>query len=111
MGRTVCDFAERGALHKLHYGSGLPVFRGEFRQRGYGLGGVLGNLARFVLPALKPLGKALLRKGVRTTAAIASDVISGKRSFKSAARKRVSDALSDAAKIKRVKRRKKDIFA
>ena len=50
--------------HKTHYGSGMPVFQGDIRQDGYGLGALL---MRFAAPLLKPIvrtvGKDLITGG------------------------------------------------
>ena len=55
--------------HTLHYGSGLPVFRGELYQQGYGLGGLLSGLFRAAIPFFKPLAKAatpFLKRSAKT---------------------------------------------
>ena len=57
-------------------GGGLPVFIGN-RQRGQGLGNLLGGIARMVVPVLKRGGKALLKEGLRTGVGILGDVVGG----------------------------------
>lgn len=57
MGRTQYDPVLCRANHNLHYGSGFPVFRGEIRQDGYGLGGIFSGLARGMMSAAKPIAK------------------------------------------------------
>ena len=51
-----------------YVGAGFPIFSGSRRQRG---GGVLGSLARLVLPAVKSVGKALVPQVV----GLAGDVV------------------------------------
>ena len=41
MGRVPYNPEACARTHMMHYGSGLPVFRGEFRQYGHGLGSLL----------------------------------------------------------------------
>ena len=73
----------------------MDYFRGAATQRGYGLAGILGSIARSVLPivsrvgrqALKTVGKTALRTGTR----IAKDVLSG-GDIKSSASKRSRQA-------------------
>ena len=57
-------------------GGGLPVFIGN-RQRGQGLGNLLGGIARMVVPVLKRGGKALLKEGLRAGVGILGDVVGG----------------------------------
>ena len=52
-------------------GGGFPVFAGSRRQRG---GGIFGSLAKMVLPALKTVGKSVLRSAAREATGLASDV-------------------------------------
>jgi hypothetical protein len=107
MGRVQIDPEKCKEIHHVHYGSGLPVFKGEFRQQGYGLGGLLSGLARTVLPIIAPIAKSLaktvLSTGLDTGRRIASDVISGKDTLKSSAKKRISAAIDP-------RKRKHDIF-
>jgi len=76
-----------------HYqtGSGLPHYRGQLYQKGYGLGGFFRNLFRSAMPlftkGLKTVGKEALRTGTL----IASNVLSGEN-FKSAAKQRTKEA-------------------
>ena len=52
-------------------GSGFPVFAGTRRQRG---GGILGALAKTVLPVLKSTGKRLLKRAGSEALGLAHDV-------------------------------------
>jgi hypothetical protein len=108
MGRVPYDAERCAKSHHLHYGSGLPVFRGEFRQYGSGLASLLARAARTVLPVLAPIAKSLAKTALNTGGLIMSDVISGKDNFKSSAKKRVSKAITD--KLKRKRKHQSDIF-
>ena len=68
-------------------GGGLPVFIGN-RQRGQGLGNLLGGIARMVVPVLKRGGKALLKEGLRTGVGILGDVVGGE-GIKASAKRRL----------------------
>lgn len=70
-------------LHQA--GTGLPVFVGARSQRGHGL---LGGLARMMIPLIKRGGRSLLKHGVQTGAEILGDVLSG-QNLKTAAQRRV----------------------
>ena len=97
-------------------GGALPYFAGAQYQRGHGLGSLFGSLLRSAMPLIKrgavALGKGALKTGVR----IAGDVLSG-QNIKTAAKRRVTDAvLNPGKRIKRsaakvtvtaVKRRRK----
>lgn len=115
MGRVPVDYTRCAKTHKLHYGSGLPVFRGEYRHSGYGLGNLLSGLAKSVIPVLAPLGKSLAKNMLKVGAHVASDVLSGKDDFKSSAKKRISGAIDKELRSKKPtsKRRKlnQDIFS
>ena len=76
-------------------GSGFPVFSGSRRQRG---GGILGSIAKSVLPALKSAGKAVgkraMRQAVGFASDVAGDVLAGKniaQSLKSRGKSRMLD--------------------
>lgn len=120
MGRIKCDKERCAKAHRLHYGSGLPVFKGETHQMGYGLGSLLSGLARTVLPVIAPIAKRLGKTALETGSHILGDVISGRDNIKSSARKRIADAIEDhfepdkkrlkkSRKIRHNKRRR-DIF-
>ncbi len=114
MGRVPSDYGRCAKTHRLHYGSGLDVFRGEYRQNGYGLGSLLSGLARSVIPVLTPIAKSLAKTTLETGANIASDVISGRDTLKSAARKRISGAIDTQLGLKKKTKKKKpqnDIFS
>ena len=105
--------------HRLHYGSGLPVFRGDLRQEGYGLGGILGGLFRQAIPILKPVMKTIGKAALRTGGRVLSDVVRGKKPIKDAMKDRfletvdeaigdnVDDDDDDDASRSRVRRRKR----
>ena len=113
MGRVKNNPEQCKHSHYLHYGSGMPVFKGETRQIGYGLGSILGGLARTVLPVLKPVAKNLVKSALKTPARILGDVITGRNSIKTSTRKRVAQALKESIDERsrteqpRTKRRKK----
>lgn len=117
MGRVHYDPVSCAKSHRLHYGSGMPVFRGEIRHTGYGIGGLLSGLARTVLPILTPIFKNVAKTAIRSGGQILSDVVSGKESFKSSAKKRIADAIDDHLSRPRPRRRRrggtkqKDVFA
>lgn len=96
MGRIPYDPVECAKTHKIHYGSGLPVFRGEFRQQGgYGLGNLFAGLARQALPILAPIAKNVARTAIKTGGRIFTDVLTGQDSLKSSAKKRIAQAVSN----------------
>lgn len=120
MGRVKCDPDACARTHKLHYGTGMPVFKGEIRHTGYGLGSLLSGLARTVLPVISPIAKTLAKSALRTGGHILSDVVSGRESLKSSARKRIADTIeehvnpSSSKKRRRKKNKEKisnDIFS
>ena len=68
-------------------GQTLPVYSGIGVQAGHGLGNLLGAAFRLLSPAIKSVGKAVLRQGVATGSNILSDVIEG-QTLKQAAKRR-----------------------
>ena len=87
-------------------GGALPYFAGAQYQRGHGLGSLFGSLLRSAMPLIKrgavALGKGALKTGVR----IAGGVLSG-QNIKTAAKRRVTDALLSGLRVppgKRIKR-------
>lgn len=90
----------------MHYGSGMPVFRGEFRQRGYGLSNLLASMARTVLPVLQPVLKSFAKSALKTGGKVAADVLSGRDTLKSSARKRIASEIESRVS----KRKRNDIF-
>lgn len=104
-------------------GGDFPVYVGRYKQRGHGLGNVIGSLFRRILPYLKSFAPVALRTGAN----IVDDVAGGK-TWKDAAFDRVPETISRFAfgranqsgsgvrrkrRIKRatVKRAKRDIFS
>ena len=65
--RTLC--AEN---HMTHYGSGLPVFQGDIRQDGYGLGALL---MRFAGPLLRPIVQSVGKNLISSGGKILSNVV------------------------------------
>jgi len=76
MKRPYCCEASRD-MYRQYYanqqvGRGMPVYSGALRQKGHGLGNVIGGLFRHILPFLG-------RAAVSTGSNIVGDLISGKR--------------------------------
>jgi hypothetical protein len=106
----------------------FPVYIGSARQRGHGLGNIIGSLLRRILPILKSFAPHVLRSGAN----IVDDVKSGK-TWKEAVFKRVPETVraftqgqtGDGARRRRkisrkrkrttkrksTKKRKRDIFS
>ena len=87
-------------------GGSLPYFAGAQYQRGHGLGSLFGGLLRSVMPLLKRGAVALGRGALKTGVRIADDVLSG-QNIKTAAKRRVTDAVLSGLRAppgKRIKR-------
>lgn len=95
MVRVKCDLERCAHAHRLHYGNGMPVFRGDIKHVGYGIGGLLSGLARSVLPVIAPIAKNLGKSVLRTGGHILSDVLRGQETLQSSARKRIAKAIDD----------------
>ena len=108
MGRVRVDRDSCAHNHSLHYGSGLPVFKGDIRQDGFGLGAILGGLLRQAVPVLKPMVKSIAKTALKTGGRVLSDVVSQRKPFKEAVKDRfletVDNALLDNKKSRRKKR-------
>lgn len=86
-----------------HYGGGLPTFRGEVVQEGYGLGNIISGFFRSLIPLASkhvvPLikrsagavGKSLLRSGAN----VMKDVILEKKDPKSSLKRHAKTSLED----------------
>lgn len=72
-------------------GRGLPVFTGYHHQRGHGLGGILGRLARSALPFLKSAAKTLGKQALYTGTEIMNDALQGEH-IKTSAKRRLGQA-------------------
>ncbi|PIK33587.1 hypothetical protein BSL78_29602 [Apostichopus japonicus] len=72
-------------------GRGLPVFTGYHHQRGHGLGGILGRLARSALPFLKSGAKTLGKQALYTGTEIMNDALQGEH-IKTSAKRRLGQA-------------------
>ena len=86
-----CNQAKCGlgnsATYATHYTRqiGGGFYSGVKRQQGYGLGGLLAKLGRFVLPILKPVAKSIGRQALKSGAQMAGDILEGqnpKQAFK-----------------------------
>jgi hypothetical protein len=74
-------------------GSGdLPVYIGRYKQRGHGLGDILGNLFRRILPYFKTFAPVAMRTGAN----IVEDVSRGK-SWKDSTMDRIPETISRIA--------------
>ena len=71
-------------------GEGLPVFAGGNVQRGHGIGSLLGNAVRLISPAIKSVGKSVLREGLAQGANILGDVLGG-QSLKRSTKRRLKE--------------------
>lgn len=101
MGKVKVDRKRCGHSHYLHYGSGLPVFRGDAHQHGYGIGNIISGLFRQALPVIAPVLKAgaktLAKTAFTTGRNVLSDVISDRHTFKDSLKRRVGEALDLSA--------------
>ena len=87
-------------------GGALPYFAGAQYQRGHGLGSLFGGLLRSAMPLIKRGAVALGKGALKTFVLIAGDVLSG-QNIKTAAKRRVTDALLTGLRpphCKRIKR-------
>lgn len=73
-------------------GGDFPVYVGRYRQRGHGLGNIIGSLFRRILPYLKSFAPIALRTGAN----IVEDVSRGK-TWKDSAMERVPETISRVA--------------
>jgi len=76
MKRPYCCEASRD-MYRQYYvnqqvGRGMPIYSGALRQKGHGLGNVIGGLLRHILPFL---GRAALSTGTN----VVGDLISGRK--------------------------------
>jgi len=78
--------------HQQKGGGDIPVYVGRYRQRGHGLGNILGSLFSRILPLLKSFAPIALRTGAN----IVEDVMKGK-SWKDSAMDRVPETISRVA--------------
>ena len=58
-------------------GGGGPFYSGKARQQGYGIGGLLAKLGRFIVPIFKPMAKSIGKQVLRSGVRFATDVIDG----------------------------------
>ena len=64
---------------------GGSFYAGVKRQQGYGLGGLLAKLGRYVVPLLKPIAKSVGKQAIRSGISLAGDILEGhnpKEAFK-----------------------------
>ena len=76
-----------GYPHTVHFTRqiGGGFYSGVKRQQGYGLGGLLAKLGRFVLPILKPVAKSIGKQAIQSGVQMAGDILDGqnpKQAFK-----------------------------
>ena len=84
--QTRCGLGN-SAPYATHYTRqiGGGFYSGVKRQQGYGLGGLLAKLGRFVLPILKPVAKSIGKQALKSGAQMAGDLLEGqspKQAFK-----------------------------
>lgn len=95
--KVISDYYEKQAL-QLQGGNGGRVFRGTPFMRGHmtggGLGSILSSVFKAALPVAKTAGRYLAKKGVKSLAGFAGDLVNGE-SPKMAARKRASRLYED----------------
>jgi hypothetical protein len=76
----------------------IPVYHGQPRQYGYGLGSMFKKMASSIIPFVKPLVKSglntLKREGLRQGIGVAQDVLSGE-SVEEAFKQRGKDLLKN----------------
>ncbi len=124
--------------HKSQHGGGsIPHFSGVQFQKGYGIGNVLGNLFRNIIPiartafkvaqpVLKKTGKNILRKGIQTGVKVIKKVGEGEnikevlnRESRQALKEIRNQALSDITQLRtkkinkneRKRKRKKPVYS
>ena len=101
-----------GYPYSVHYTRqiGGGFYAGVKRQQGYGLGGLLAKLGRFVLPILKPVAKSIGKQAIRSGVQMAGDILDGqspKQAFKQNLKQGTKELFSKAVRKKPVKRKRK----
>ena len=96
MKRPYCCDASAG-MYEQYYanqqsGRGMPVYSGALRQRGHGLGNIIGSLFRRILPFLGRGAAAALMTGSK----VVGDVSEGKK-FKQSLKDRVPEGIKSLA--------------
>ena len=100
----------------VHYSRqiGGGFYAGVKRQQGYGLGGLLAKLGRYVLPILKPVAKSIGKQAIRSGVQMAGDILEGynpkqafKQNFKQGARALFKKVVKKNPPKKTVKRKRK----
>ena len=90
-GSTVERFYSNYYKNQVQTGSGAPrYYKGSTWQKGHGFGNFMSSMLNFA----KPIGRALAKKGVKTLAGVASDIISGVPA-KEAAKRRAIESFED----------------
>jgi len=95
-----CDASRRAYedYYSRQVGGEIPVFVGSSRQRGHGLGSVLGGFfRRFVIPLFKTHGKTLALDALRTGMNVADDVLGSGQDLKESVKKRVPEGIKRTA--------------
>lgn len=106
----VTYISDATAYHYLKPQRGGSVFKGTLRQRGKGLGGLLGSIAKTAFPIFKKFVLPHVKKGLISTA---GDVIAGKnvkQSIKKRGKKTGKNIIRSLLKKPPTKKRKKITF-
>ena len=83
-------FREHYVAQAEQRGGTLPVFRGARRQRGHGLGNMVGSIYRWLKPMVQNTASAAGRELMKTGVSIANDTLAGK-TLKEAASERLQE--------------------
>ena len=79
---------QRRRKYQRGYGAGIPTFRAEPLQLGYGLGGLFRGLYRSISPSLKKALATVGKHALKTGADILEDVVVNKTPIKQAVKNR-----------------------
>ena len=93
-----------------HYTSqigGGVFYAGIRKQQGYGLGGILSKLGRFVLPLVKPVARSIGKQVLKSGARFAGEILSGEDPKESFKRNLKQGALDLLTKKRRNNRKRK----
>ena len=89
---------QRRRKYQRGYGAGIPIFRAEPLQLGYGLGGLFRGLYRSISPSLKKGLATVGKHALKTGADILEDVVVNKTPIKQAVKKQVKAKMEDMKK-------------
>ena len=93
MGRKNPFLQVKRRKYQRGLGVGIPVFRAEPLQSGYGLGGLFRGLYRSVSPSLKKGLAAVGKRALKAGADILEDVVVNKTPIKQAVKKRAKSEM------------------